>query len=272
MVAWRRVHSLPVDSLRDRMRAFVRRDWSRPSADFADFAYSVRRVRPLTRFLACDPERDLVPNLLLALEYLQGCDLEQSFTHVQGWTGTLEQMQILALAHTSDLHRALVGDLSGHTTISERSKMFTRVRDLTSLLVNAGDLSAEILSILKQALVRTENDLSLSGQREEEAPRSENRKTLLLASLRSCTLLLAGFLRAWSKVFFAEDIAGWFQQFLWGKDYADLDRDSLEQVIAGCLDLYLTLIILELRSEARLPAWEAILLVETRAEMAGSSR
>ncbi len=225
----------------------------------------------LTRFLACDPERDLSHDLVIALGRLQGCDLEQSLVRARSWATLLERMQILAMAHTSDLHRALVGDLSGRTSASERSRMFTRVRDLTSLLVNAGDLSGDLLSMLRQALDRKGSSSAASGRREEEAYRSEDRRMLLLVSLRSCTLLLACFLRVWGNVFFSKDVTRWFRQFLWGKDYADLDKDTFEQAIAGCLDLYLALVMLELRREAQIPAWEAILLVKARTGSVGSA-
>jgi hypothetical protein len=143
--------------------------------------------------------------------------------------------------------------------------MFTYVRDLASLLVSAGDLSRELLSMLEQALDRRGSSTTLSRERAEDILHSEDRKTLLLASLRSCTLHLACFLSKLASFLFSEDVTRWFQQFLRGKDYADLDKGAFEQTIAGYLDLYLTLVILELRRQEQISAWEGILLVKERA-------
>jgi SpoVK/Ycf46/Vps4 family AAA+-type ATPase len=240
-------------------------DWSRQPADLADFARPLRLAHNLTCLLSCDLERDLTPNLAFALERLHGCDLEQSFAHAHTWFNILQQMQILAMAHTSDLLRALIGDLRGRTTAQESNRMFTHVRDLASLLVSAGDLSRDLLSMLEQALDRGGSSTTLSRERAEDILRSEDRKTLLLASLRSCTLHLACFLCKLASFLFSEDVTRWFQQFLRGKDYADLDKGALERTIAGYLDLYLTLVSLELRRQEQVPAWEGILLVKERA-------
>lgn len=53
-------------------------------------------------------------------------------------------------------------------------------------------------------------------------------------------------------------------QFLRGKEYADLDKHAIERAIAGYLDLYATLVALELRRQEQIPAWEGILLVKER--------
>ncbi|MHB8595704.1 MAG: NACHT domain-containing protein [Ktedonobacteraceae bacterium] len=252
------------DILKSKMQAFVAGDWSRQSVDFADFARPLRLAHQLARFLACDLERDLAPDLALAFRRLQVCDLEQSFALAHTWSDILKQMQSLAQAHTSDLLRALVGDLSGTTTASESTRMFKHVRGLTSLLVSANNVSHALLSLLGQALARHGSNSVLSRHREEDVFLSDDGRTLLLASLRSCTLLLTCSLRTWENIFFSEDVTRWFQQFLRGKEYADLDKDAIEQAIAGYLDLYVTLVILELRRQEQIPAWEGILLVKER--------
>lgn len=261
---WRGSNPPSFDMLRGEIQAFVTRDWSRQLVDCDDFARPLRLARQLVRFLACDLERDLAPDLALAFDRLQVCDLEQSFALAQTWAAILKQMQILAQAHTSDLHRALVGDLSGTTTTAERSKIFAHVSGFASLLVSASNVGHAILFLLEQALVRHGSSPVLSRQGEEDVLRFDDRRTLLLASLRSCALLLACSLRRWNNLFFSEDITRWFQQFLRGKEYADPDEDAIERATAGYLDLYVALVILELRRQEQIPAWEGILLVKER--------
>lgn len=260
-----RGNNLPsFDMVKSKIQAFITGDWSQQSVAFADFARPLRLAHQLVRFLACDLERDLAPDLALAFERLQVCDLEQSFALAHTCVDMLKQLQNLAQAHTSDLLRALVGDLSGTTTASERTRMFTHVRGFASLLVSASNVSRAVLSLLEQALVRHGSSAVLAKLEEEKVFPSDDRRTLLLASLRSCTLLLACSLRAWKNLFFAEDVNTWFQKFLRGKEYADLDKDAIERAIAGYLDLYATLVTLELRRQEQLPAWEGILLVKER--------
>ena len=269
---WKGSHPPSLAKMESMMQNLVARDWSRQSADLTDFARPLGLAHQLTRLLACDLERDLTSHLLLARERLLGCDLEQSLALAHTWADILERLQVLALAHTSDLHRALVGDLSGTTTADERSRMFTHVRDLVGLLVRAGDLSRHLLALLERALERDGSSTSHTMRGAENVLRSDDGKTQLLAALRSCTLHMACFLSKLGRFLFSEDVTRWFQQFLWGKDYADLDSAAFERTIAGYLDLYLTLVILELRRQGQVPAWEGILLVkEWTAEVASHS-
>lgn len=247
------------------MQTFLTRDWSYQPADPADCARPLRLAHAMTRLLACYVERDLAQHLMLACERLQGCDLEQPFALAQTWATILQQAQILAVAHSSELQRALVGDISGARTADERAGMFTHVRDLVNLLYSAGDVSHDLLPMLRQALEGYEGSTtSLSERGAEGGLHSDDRKILLLASLRSCTLHLACFLCKLGSLLFSEDVMGWFQHYLWGKDYADLDKEAFERTIAGYLDLYLTLVILELRRQKQIPAWEGILLIKER--------
>ncbi len=252
------------------MQELVARDWSRHSADLAGFARPLGLAHQLTRLLACDLERDLVPHLLLARERLTGCDLEQSFALAHTLAAVLERLQVLALAHTSDLHRALVGDLSGTTTAGERTKIFTHVRDLAGLLVSASDLSHHLLALLERALERGGRSNTLAMRKAEDNLHSDDGRIRLMAALRSCTLHMACFLSKLGQFLFSVDVTRWFQHYLWGKDYADLDSAAFEQAIAGYLDLYLTLLILELRRQGQVPAWEGILLIKERTSGAGS--
>jgi hypothetical protein len=245
------------------IQTFIADDWSRQPAELAEFALPLRLAHQLTRLLSCELEQDIHSHLALAHERFQGCDLEQCFALAHSWANILQQMQILAMAHTSDLLRALIGDLKGRATADESNKMFLHLRDLTSLLVTSGDVSRDLLSLLEQALDRSGRNAAFS-LRGEEVFYQADRKTLLFASLRSSTLHLACFLGKLEHSLFSEEVAGWFQLFLWGKDYADLDKGAFEQTIVGYLGLYLRLVFLELRCQGQVPAWEGILLVKER--------
>jgi hypothetical protein len=177
---WKGSNLPSFDIMSGKIEVFVTRDWSRQSVDFADLARPLRLAHQLARFLACDLERDLAPDLALAFERLQVCDLEQSFALIHTWTDILKQLQILAHAHTCDLLRALVGDLSSTTTASERTRMFTHVRGFASLLVSANNVSRAVLSLLEQALVRQGSSSVLAKSEEEGVFPSDDRRILLV--------------------------------------------------------------------------------------------
>lgn len=222
-------------------------DWLRRPAEGTEGAPSLRLAHTLTALIASDRERDLIHDLDLAITRLQGYDFERAVQLAQMGFETLEPLQILALAHTSDLYRALVGDLTGRLSTNERSQMFTRVRDLTGLLVGAGDLSRDLLSLLKRLLELGGKDAAALEQHATGGPPPDERRELLLACIRSCTLHLACFLRTWGTLLFSQEVTSWFQQFLWGKDYTDMDQQAFEGAVAGYLDLYLILAILDLQ-------------------------
>jgi hypothetical protein len=265
--AWRGRKPLLIDMMSSTMQSCLTRDWACQPDDVANFARPLRLVQGLTRLLACDAQRDLAQHLAHTFERLQGCDLEQSFALAQESAAILKQIQILAIAHSSEFQRALVGDRSGTRTADERARMFTYVRNLVNLLYSAGDVSHDLLPMLRQALDRGEGSTAPLSERESgKGSHSDDRKMPLLASLRSCTLHLTCFLCKLGSYLFSEDVMAWFQQYLWLKDYADLDKGAFERAIAGYLDLYLVLVILELRRQEQIPAWEGILLVKERCE------
>ncbi len=76
---WKGSNLPSFDMMSNKIQAFITGDWSRQSVNFADLAHPLRLAHQLARFLACDLERDLAPDLAFAFERLQVCDLEQSF-------------------------------------------------------------------------------------------------------------------------------------------------------------------------------------------------
>lgn len=267
-VVWRSLTPPPCELLRMHLRACVKQDWAQQPASLTAFARSLQLARQLTRLLACNPEDTLSLDFPSAVARLQGCDLERLLEQTRQWTVVLERMEILVLAHASDFHRTLVSDLDGQTSLNERARVFTRMRDLAGLLVGAGDLSRELVPLLQQAIERGGNAPTDDEQAQEAALRHEEHQAMLLIALRVGLLHLACFLRAWSTHFFSAEVIVWLQHFLRWKDYENLEPAAFEHMIAGCLDLYLTLVILELRREEQLPAWEGILLVTTSEEAA----
>lgn len=262
-IVWRATSAPPYELLSKQSCTFANQDWERHPRELAAFSRPLHRAHHLTRLLACNPTPLLTSDLPLAIARLQDSDLERVCARTRQWTDVLERMEMLALAHASDFHRTLVSDLDGQTSLDERASMFTRVRDLTDLLGGAGDLSREILTLLQQALVRGKSRNATTVGQEAKGMDADEERTALLAALRTCTLHLACFLRTWRTRFFSPDLAGWLQHFLRWKTYANLEQKAFAHLVAGCLDLYLALVILELRRTGVLPAWEGLVLVTT---------
>src|SRR5579875_1637527 len=133
--AWKGDHVPLFEHVQSSIHALATSDWLHRPAEGTEGAPSLRLAHTLTALIASDRDRDLTHDLDLAITRLQGYDFARAVQLAQTGFETLEPLQILALAHTSDLYRALVGDLTGRLSTNERSQMFTRVRDLTGLLV-----------------------------------------------------------------------------------------------------------------------------------------
>lgn len=207
VVTWKGNH-LPgwLSHLKDAVRTQATSDWLRQPAACADFAGLLRQAHTLTKLLLSDCQRDIASHLESACERLQCCDLEQAFVLASPGTQALEHMHMLAFAHTSDLYRVFGGDPSGRLAVAEERRIFTRMRDLTGLLVGAADLSRDLVPFFKQALERGAN-MPVSAESGTEKTARPDQTPLLLAALRSCILHLACALCTWGNLFFSEEVA-----------------------------------------------------------------